>query len=222
MLLDISRFKLSLGSPKVAFLLLLLSTAAFAQETEGSTPRKVSSGLLVNGGVGFARNASDWYDLNTFWNIEPVNGEMAYKGNVALGYRFRIEPGRSKRFFFDMDLLLDARFYQDIDHFSGTGVVPRGTTRSNSVRCSFAFSPSANYRITEQLYAGIGLEPTVYFAKRRNLDLPIVWKVGYRFGKVDVALNYRLGLAHTLDKWTLPRGEVSDLNLSVYLPFFSR
>lgn len=201
---------------KILFLLLLCMMAGTA-----GAQRKVSSGLLVGGGVGFARNADDWYGLSDFFYTWSVYGKMEYKGNTALGYRVRIEPERSSHFFFDMDFWLNAKFYKDIDVFYEweERTNPIVTVEANDARLSFAFSPSVNYRITERLYAGLGLEPTVYFSKYRLWDIPIVWKVGYNFGRVDVALNYRLGLAHTLDKHTLFRGEVSDLNLSVFIPF---
>lgn len=67
----------------------------------------------------------------------------------------------------------------------------------------------------------MGLEPTWSVASEgETFDIPLLWKVGYNVNnKIDFAINYRLGFTNTIDSETFRKGQVSDINISVYIPF---
>ena len=209
---------------KILFLLLLCMMTGTA-----GAQRKVSSGLLVSGGLGFDREAVEYggYDM---WGIfagiydYPLERYSSdYRGNLSLGYRFRIEPDKNPGFFWDIDLLLNAKFFKDVNCYceevAEYSYVPAFWTEAKTLRLSMAVSPSINYRILEHLYTGIGVEPTLYFAGKRIFDAPLVLKVGYQVGKLDFALTYRVGFTKVASNELVPYGKVSDLNLSVFIPF---
>lgn len=78
---------------KVLFLLLLITTSAFAQ---------VEHGLLVGVGVGFPLQ-DDWKQT-TWGDKSNLDYRNDYKLNSMIGYRFRFLP--EQKFFYDLDMTM--------------------------------------------------------------------------------------------------------------------
>ena len=76
---------------KVLFLLLLITTSAFAQ---------VEHGLLVGAGVGFP--LQDGWKETTWGDKSNLDYRNDYKLNSMIGYRFRFLP--EQKFFYDLDM----------------------------------------------------------------------------------------------------------------------
>ena len=96
-----------------------------------------------------------------------------------------------------------------------------GRVEANDANLSLALSSSVNYKIVKGLYAGLGLEPTWYVASDgKKFDIPLLWKVGYNINnKIDISVNYRLGL-YKYDRYReVQEGTNSDCNISVFIPF---
>lgn len=191
------------------FLFLLVAMSSHAQ---------LRTGLLVGGGLGFDRNVAP--NMKNPDIIEKVaKGTKLfedYKFNLQLGYRFRIEDKKHTRWFYDIDPLVNAKVFRSKDVRSDEGRV-----EANDVNLSLALSSSVNYKIVKGLYAGLGLEPTWYVASDgKKFDIPLLWKVGYNINnKIDISVNYRLGFTNTIDTEKFRRGQISDCNISVFIPF---
>ena len=78
---------------KVLFLLLLITTSAFAQ---------VEHGLLVGAGVGFP--LQDGWKETTWGDKSNLDYRNDYKLNSMIGYRFRFLP--EQKFFYDLDMTM--------------------------------------------------------------------------------------------------------------------
>lgn len=194
-------------------LFLMTSLTGYAQ---------LRTGLLVGGGLGFERNLS--LNMNNLsiaeQNLTGTKFLNDYKFHALLGYRFRIENSKHQRWFYDIDPFVNAKAFEGVtkDYIDGEFA---GSASGYDVSLSFAISSSVNYKIYKGLYGGIGLEPTFHIVSEGGMfDIPIVWKVGYNINnKIDLAVNYRLGLTNTIDSRTFEKGQVSDLNISIFIPF---
>ena len=64
-------------------------------------------------------------------------------------------------------------------------------------------------------------QPGIWFQPMmEKFDIPLVWKVGYNINnKIDLAINYRLGFTNVIDDRIYKKGHISDLNLSIFIPF---
>lgn len=137
---------------------------------------------------------------------------------MQLGYRFRFEDKKHTKWFYDIDPLINVKVFKSKE------VVDGGRIEGNDANLSLALSSSANYKIVKGLYAGIGLEPTWYVASDgKKFDIPLLWKVGYNINnKIDLSVNYRFGFTNTIDTEKYNKGQVSDCNISIFIPFTLR
>lgn len=193
------------------FLFLLVTMSSYAQ---------LRTGLLIGSGLGFDRNVAP--------NMKnpSIIGEVAkgatfyenYKYNLQLGYRFRFENRKHAKWFYDIDPLINVKLFKSKE------VVDGGRIEGNDANLSLALSSSVNYKIVKGLYAGVGVEPTWYVASDGKVfDIPILWKVGYNINnKIDFSVNYRLGFTNTIDTEKYKKGQVSDCNISIFIPFTLR
>lgn len=190
------------------FLFLLVMMSGHAQ---------LRTGLLIGTGLGFDRNVAP--NMKTPSVIAEVAKGGAfyedYKCNLQLGYRFRFENRKHSKWFYDIDPLINVKLFKSKE------IVDGGRIEGNDANLSLALSSSVNYKIVKGLYAGIGLEPTFYVASDgKKFDIPILWKVGYNINnKIDISMNYRLGFTNTIDTKKYRNGQVSDCNISVFIPF---
>ena len=100
----------------------------------------------------------------------------------------------------------------------------------------FSLPLSVNYHLVKGLYAGVGVEPVLDISTYSpgdmpffycNFDLPVHVKVGYTINKkVDIALIYRYGVFNTIndskDHKAYLDGNLSDLSLSIFVPFVAK
>lgn len=193
------------------FLFLLVTMSGYAQ---------LRTGLLLGAGMGFDRNVTP--NMKNSSIIEQVAKGAKfyedYKFNLQLGYRFRFEDKKHTKWFYDIDPLINVKVFKSKE------VVDGGRIEGNDANLSLALSSSANYKIVKGLYAGIGLEPTWYVASDgKKFDIPLLWKVGYNINnKIDLSVNYRFGFTNTIDTEKYNKGQVSDCNISIFIPFTLR
>ena len=90
---------------KVLFLLLLITTSAFAQ---------VEHGLLVGAGVGFP--LQDGWKETTWGDKSNLDYRNDYKLNSMIGYRFRFLP--EQKFFYDLDMTMGFQKMETVEVFS--------------------------------------------------------------------------------------------------------
>lgn len=190
---------------------LALSLNSFSQ---------IRTGLLIGGGIGFEQGIS--VDKN---NTEFLNGTLfsdTYSYNALLGYRFRFENRTHNNLFFDVDPVLKLQTFLSSDFVPGDGNIYTSVTKeSHFVNFSFAVSSSVNYSIIKGLYAGFGIEPTWNIVTdAKPFDIPIFGRVGYNVNnKIDFAITYKQGFTNVINDNRYSKGNVSDLNLSIFIPF---
>lgn len=193
------------------FLFLLVTMSGYAQ---------LRTGLLVGAGMGFDRNVTPNMKNSSIMEQVAKGAKFYedYKFNLQLGYRFRFEDKKHTKWFYDIDPLINVKVFKSKE------VVDGGRVEGNDANLSLALSSSVNYKIVKGLYAGVGLEPTWYVASDgKKFDVPLLWKVGYNINnKIDLSVNYRLGFTNTIDTEKYNKGQVSDCNISIFIPFTLR
>jgi len=200
------------------FLLVLtfVSVETFAQ---------VKTGLLIGGGLGFEQG------LKINKNYPPILKKGAYiddnyQYDGLLGYRIRFENKEHQSLFFDVDPLVNLKVYESKDYYPKDEIPygPPSWIKSHNVNFSFAISSSINYKIISGLYIGAGIEPTWnIITDGKTFDAPILGRIGFNANnKIDFALTYRQGLTNSLNDNRYTKGRVSDINISVFIPFTSK
>lgn len=189
--------------------------------------QKLQTGLLVGGGLGFEHNLTPDLSHSDIWQEKEymLEYKYEYQFGASLGYRFRIENGKNNRLFYDIDLLLDAKVFKNTKSYYLDHEIASRVT-AHDANLAFSLSPSVNYKLIKGLYAGIGIEPTWYMIPTtdgKKFDIPLIWKVGYNINnRIDFAINYRLGFINVVDDRIYKKGHISDLNLSIFIPFTLR
>lgn len=203
----------------ILYILLLISTTVFAQTEHG---------LLVGGGVGFPMQDGSVYTPNPHYGY---NNDI--KVNGMLGYRVRFLS--KQKSFFDLDATVgfqgmqvykyQAALIGDIDKTpEGEYVIPPGESFTDFI-LPISVAASWNYRLSDKFHFGLGVVPTLYVQPKAVFDLSVIAKIGYRLSKrCELGLSYQYGCLNTLkhfnDGPALGRqGHLSDLMLSVYIPF---
>lgn len=176
------------------------------------------SGLLLGAGIGF-----ESLSPNTS-NSEYKKGtqfDCSYNYNVQLGYRFRFQNPTHERLFFDIDPLMKLQVMKDRTFYPGSSSdYTSVTAEATDINFQIALSPSINYRLFNRFYAGIGVEPTWNIVTDgKHFDIPAFARVGYSFGKVELALTYRQGFLNVIDDAQYDKGRISDLNIGLFIPF---
>lgn len=204
---------------KILFLLLLVSSSVFAQTEHG---------LLIGTGAGFPMQDGSVYMATPSYGY---NNDV--KINGMLGYRFRFLP--RQKHFIDLDATIGLQWMQvykykalllgDIDKIqNGDYVVPPGKSFTDFIM-PISVAGSWNYRLSNKFHFGLGVIPTLYVQPQAVFDLSVMAKVGYRVSKrCELGLSYQYGCLNTLKHFNDGpalgrRGHLSDLMLSVYIPF---
>lgn len=203
---------------KLLFLLLLVSTSVFAQ--------KVEHGMLVG-----ATLSIPMQDNSKIESEDDFGYNHDLQGGGMIGYRFRFLPERKS--FFDLDVTIGFQgmgtykyspFYNSVGEDNSSAVSLGGEHFSEFIM-PISITASYNYRITDKFHVGLGVAPTLYAQPQAAFDFGILAKIGYRvLPRCEVGLSYQYGcldvLKHFNDGPALGRrGHLSDLMLSVYVPF---
>lgn len=203
----------------ILYILLFFSTTVFAQTEHG---------LLVGAGVGFPIQ-----DGSVYMTTPSYGYNNDVKANGMLGYRFRFLA--NQRYFVDLDASLGFQWMQvykykalllgDIDKTpEGDYVIPPGKSFTDFIM-PISVAASWNYHLTDKFHFGLGAAPTLYVQPQAVFDLSIMAKAGYRLSKhCELGLSYQYGCLNTLKHFNDGpalgrRGHLSDLMLSVYIPF---
>ena len=179
---------------KILFLLLLVSTSTFAQ---------IEHGLLVGAGVGFP--LQDSWKRTTWGDESNWSYRHDYKLNSMIGYRFRFLP--EQKFFYDLDITMGFQKMETTKYFPYYESIEDGIY------------------VSKKVHLGVGIAPTLYVQPQVVFDLSVMAKVGYRLSKhCEFGLSYQYGCFNTLKHFNNGpangrRGHLSDLMLSVYVPF---
>lgn len=180
-----------------------------------NTSAQNKNGLLINGGLGNIRS-----------NIRPAvldeitDSNIKYKSNFSIGYRFRAYPSKSS-FFFDLDANFGVRLWKSSYIQS---VMEPPMYEASTEYYFLSLGGIANYPVYKGLIIGAGIEPTYYIRQdgensKNKFDTPLVGKIAYNFGILELGISYKLGLFNTIKTNYLKSGKFSDWQLSVWIPF---
>jgi len=193
------------------------------------------SGFIIGGGKGSISNvvfASGWPDVSLLDNVK-LQQNFKYKFDATIGYKFRIDP-QNKPFFYDIDIYFGLRRFNT--DWTRTGnfindwnelIIKNDSMHKQHIYHSFSLNPSCNYRLVKGLYAGFGIEPTMYciwgnnsvYFFRIKFDLPLTAKVGYDLKFIDFSINYKHGFFDTMDYSYLEPAKFRNWQLSAFIPF---
>ncbi|MDR0748338.1 MAG: hypothetical protein LBF62_02050 [Tannerellaceae bacterium] len=185
----------------------------------------VKSGLIAGSGSGslYDTEFKPSFDMN----------EINYKApDVALGYRFRLQPS-GKRFFYDADILVGLKRF-DYARYVGLfspednklSLTPIDVYKHSYFHLTLG--ASWNYRFVDKWYAGVGINPTLYAAKGRkrdnsltgySFDIPAALKLGYDFGCVDVSFNYAYGFSNVSHSDYITKARLRNWQIQFFIPF---
>lgn len=207
---------------KILLLFLLVSHAVFAQ---------VEHGALVGGNAVFPiQDEQKSFDYSN--PSESYVFQNWVRPQITVGYRFRFLP--KEKFFYDLDIRAGFQ-WTDSNHYDySLGYIPdgngdywqgNGSTSFHEFLLPISVSASWNWHISKRFHVGAGIAPTLYVSPNAVFDLGVLAKVGYRVSKhLELGLTYQYGCLNTLkhfenDGKAGRRGHLSDLMLSVYVPF---
>lgn len=200
---------------KLMFLLFVL--ISFSAHSQGLK----NSGVIFNVGKG---NVS--YDLPQ--TIEGVPSTVDYGNSylnsklaLELGYRFRLQPVKS-RFFYDVELLMGYNRMEYAVNYMPMGDTAYGGSSGEQNNYSFSVAGAVNYTIVKGLNVGIGVQPTYNFHQAQFFDAPVFAKVGYDFKCVELALSYKQGLTKSYKVTPFQNSRLSQWAFSVYVPLFGK
>jgi len=218
---------------KKLFVLLFLFSALYGYS-------QIKSGIVIGGGMGSISNVAfpdgPYIGLDGI-AVANMQWSYKYKFDVSIGYRFRVEP-QNKPFFYDIDVNVGLKRLNTA-YTGGFFELPKPEDASNEVEkeygysdgnfqhiyYSFSVNPTWNYRIIRGLYAGAGIEPTLYAKEdtqsdeKWKFDLPLTAKIGYDLKFIDLSISYKHGLFDTMEHRYLNPAKFRNWQLSVFIPF---
>jgi hypothetical protein len=203
---------------KNVLLLLLIVGGAFVTNAQTI----VESGLLLNGGTGSLSPAGA-----TLPGVPARWTTLDYKYNLSAGYRFRLQPSPSSRWFLDLDANAGLKQWDWKDELFATssGNPYDYPVKETSFRYLFiSAGGTVNHPVVGGLSIGAGLEAVYYRnlkgeGARSRFDLPLAGKIVYDFGPVEVGLQYKYGLLNAVRTDYIGSSKVRDWQVSVFIPF---
>lgn len=179
---------------------------------------RIKHGITLNGGLG---NIQQKFDASL--SSKLADKQLDYKAGLSLGYKLRFNQS-STPLFFDVDGTLGARAWKDKDIFSkpDSEIVYIGGAESNDLHYYMSLGGSVNYRIYKGLSIGVGITPEWVFNKsensKNNFDTPLIGKIAYDFGKIEVGFTYKHGMTNLLKTEGLKTAKIREFQLSVFVP----
>jgi len=208
----------------IIFLLFVGNLSVFSQ---------TKSGLIIAGGSGFLSNLKEGKGLQEILDMGGTKKNQ-YKFNVAIGYKFRIQP-QNRSHFFDMDIYAGLKKFNSEYFYYGQETTNDGQIIYNSISSGaggtyyyFSFNPSYNYKIFKNLHLGAGIEPTLYYVDGQGkwkFDIPPTLRIGYDFKYLDIAVGYKIGFLNVIKSNVSNRsnnfssGNLNDIQLQLFIPF---
>jgi len=205
----------SKGKRKVVSTLLLITVSLFVIKSQ-----EINHGVILGGSLGFISNLQ--YDHSD--NINGGSATFSCRGGLFIGYKLRMIY-RQKPLFYDVDLVAGGRAMEYSRYLISSLLVGNSILPSGQIALySLSATPSINYRFWKGLYAGFGISPTLYYRRAKDdrwvFDTSITPRLGYTFGKIDVALSYRWGLLNKLlDVDDFSGGRLSSLDAQLFISF---
>ncbi|MDR3140874.1 MAG: hypothetical protein LBU37_04000 [Tannerellaceae bacterium] len=172
-------------------------------------------GLILGGGMGDIKS-----ELKSLPDVKY--SDLSYKSGYAIGYRLRLTPGIHP-FFIDADANIGMKTWKSTDAILIDPASYAVSSQYNYVLVSASslyyyasVGGTFNYSIYRGLSAGIGVEPTYYFSQ--GFDAPLIGKVAYDFGKFELGVSYKHGLADVITD-RIKAGKFRDIQFSLFIPF---
>lgn len=200
---------------KLMFLLFVL--ISFSAHSQGLK----NSGFIINVGKGHVSYDLPYSVAGVPPNIDYANSHFKSKLALELGYRFRLQPVKS-RFFYDIDLLMGYNRMEYAVNYMPIGDTSYGGSSGKQNNYSFSVAGAVNYNIIKGLNVGIGVQPTYYFHQAQFFDAPVFAKVGYDLKCVELALSYKQGLTKSYKVTPFKNSRLSQWEFSVYVPLFGK
>lgn len=193
-------------------LFLFTSLSAYSQTLK-------SSGIIVGAGRGVTSYSLPQSVADVPVSIDKANSYFKSKLALELGYRFRLQPTKS-RFFYNIDLLAGYNRHEYGANFMlGKNPTYAGPSGTRDV-FSASVAGAVNYTIVKGLSVGIGVQPTYSFSGAKAFDIPLFATVAYDLKYVELAFSYKQGLL-TNDKVNpFENLRLSQWQFSVYVPLF--
>ena len=202
-------------------LVLLLCVCAL---TSYVSAQEVKSGFFVAGSYGIIWDEAP---KSSIMNLSWEDNSSAW--GISAGYRWRLMP-KEKPFFFDIDAFLTYKRAKYKFGFLPENYDPSDPNKKYDITpaikdnyFSLSLSPSFNYKIYKGLYAGVGIEPTLYYIKKADshwkFDLPVTARVGYDFDFIDIAIGYKYGLFNSINSDYFSSGKMGCWQVQVFIPF---
>lgn len=178
-----------------------------------------SSGIIVKAGKGeIAYNTPSHIDgMDTDIKNSYIKGKAA----LELGYRFRLQPNKS-RFFYDVDVSGGYSKYEYAMNFLPKGNTQYAGPSGYNDLLSFSFTGMANYNIFKGLNIGLGVQPTLYLWDNKFFDVPLLAKVSYDLKCVELGFSYKYGLTRNYKVTPFQDNRLSQWQFSVYVPLWKR
>lgn len=194
-------------------LLFLFLTCSVCSVT---AQKQVKSGLLVNGGSG---------TVNPEFKLPLEDGikftEADYKMNLSLGYRFRFYNSFSiPSIFIDWDTYIGLKSWNSTFRRSFT---EPAAYEISSKYYFVSTGGSVNYTLYKGLSFGVGIEPSYVFYqsgenRNKKFDSPLLGKLAYDFGFMEVGVNYKHGLMNMIKTDRINSVKLRDWQISVFIP----
>lgn len=202
----------------IMLLMFGASSALFAQSS-------IKSGPIVGGSIG-------WQNKDHIKGFEYLYDKNPPYFGMSFGYQFRIKT--SNLFFFDIAPQYGFQYMSltspiikpDFDHAS-----------ASTAKAMHELSVPVTYNISlwGKLNIGVGVAPNVYFGLKNEaqdmgiqlssnntmFDVPVYTKIGYDFGKVEVALSYKNGFVPIFKNEYL-KNRAREAQVSVFVPLFGK
>jgi hypothetical protein len=189
---------------------------------------QVKSGLILGAGNYTLRDVG----IN---KVEDAVQLYRNKVDIAAGYKFRLLPA-GKRYFIDLDAQLGFRkvkwdYFEDYmaivqEHWPD--LRPAMPSRQQADKYyQLSLNPTFNYTLYDGWYAGLGIEPTIYYVGYGNNahknfftgDIPLTARIGYDFKYIDVAFSYKYGFTDILTSDYFSSGKIRNWQIQVFIPF---
>jgi hypothetical protein len=187
---------------KVLLACMLLCSAMY------SSAQLAQHGLLLNGGFG---NIDAKIEKPGFaWQT------LEYKSGFSIGYRLRFKKPAPQAFHFDIDMNAGSKFLEWKQEGS----------REFAQNSFLSIGGTANYSLIKNLSAGLGIEPLYYCQAymdvfKTKFDIPVVAKIACNLKFVELAIYGKYGLINVFETNHLKKGNLGELQLSVFIPFKS-